>query len=149
MPNGNILLLLRQVDVCLNLYGSSKLDAMEITPAQAFMLNEMFSMEQDKGRYASSLSLRMGFSRATVSSTLKQLRKKGYIQMDMDAEDNRRKPIVLTLKAYEKKGAVKQYMDDLTQCLCRGISRHDLERMEQTLKTFLTNVQQETGRDDL
>lgn len=150
MLNGNLLLMLRQVDICVSLYGSSKLEAYEITPAQVFMLNEMFSIEQDKRLCASDLSVRMGFSRATVSSTLKQLRKKGYIQMDMDAADNRKKPIVLTPKAYSKKSVVVQYMDDLTKCLCKGVPKHDLECMEQTLKTFLVNVQQEsTGRNDL
>lgn len=150
MLDGNILLMLRQVDICLSLYGNGKLEEMEITPAQALMLYEMFSIEENQSLYATDLCVRIGFSRSTVSSTLKQLRKKGFVRMSMDAKDNRKKPIVLTEKACEKEAAVKQYMDDLTRCLCRGIPRHDLDCMKQTLKIFLANVQQETiGRDNI
>ena len=45
MPDGNLLLTLRQINICLGLYESEKLAASEMTFAQAFLLNEIFSMD--------------------------------------------------------------------------------------------------------
>ena len=45
MPDGNLLLTLRQINICLSLYESEKLAASEMTFAQAFLLNEIFSMD--------------------------------------------------------------------------------------------------------
>ena len=45
MSDGNLLLTLRQINICLGLYESEKLAASEMTFAQAFLLNEIFSMD--------------------------------------------------------------------------------------------------------
>ena len=47
MPDGNLLLTLRQINICLGLYESEKLAASEMTFAQAFLLNEIFSMDRE------------------------------------------------------------------------------------------------------
>ena len=56
MPDGNLLLTLRQINVCLCLYES------EMTFAQAFLLNEIFSMDSSCV-CSTELCERMGFTR--------------------------------------------------------------------------------------
>ena len=95
MSDGNLLLTLRQINICLGLYESEKLAASEMTFAQAFLLNEIFSMDSSCV-CSTELRERMGFTRSSISRTLKELRKNGYVKMKMDKDDNRKKPIVLT-----------------------------------------------------
>ena len=100
MSDGNLLLTLRQINICLGLYESEKLAESEMTFAQAFLLNEIFLMDSSCV-CSTELCERVGFTRSSISRTLKELRKNGYVKMKMDKDDNRKKHIVLTPKAYE------------------------------------------------
>lgn len=145
MSGENLLLTLRQINICLGLYESEKLEASEMTFAQVFLLNEIFSM---KSSCVCSIELceRVGFTRSSISRTLKELRKNGYIKMQMDEADNRKKHIVLTSKAYAAESAVKNYIENLNNCLIQQIPKRSLAGVENTLRTILRNIQQETVR---
>ena len=110
MPDGNLLLTLRQINICLGLYESEKLAASEMTFAQAFLLNEIFSMDA-LCVCSTELCERVGFTRSSISRTLKELRKNGYVKMKMDKDDNRKKHIVLTPKAHAAESIVKDYIE--------------------------------------
>ncbi len=145
MSDGNILLLLRQINICLGLYESEKLAASGMTFSQAFLLNEIFSMDS-AGACSKELSERVGFARSSISRTLKELQKNGYVKMKMDTADNRKKHIILTQKAYNAEPAVKDYMADLTNCLLQAIPERSLPGIETALQTILDNIQPETIR---
>lgn len=148
MPDGNLLLTLRQINICLGLYESEKLAASEMTFAQAFLLNEIFSMDSSCV-CSTELCERMGFTRSSISRTLKELRKNGYVKMKMDKDDNRKKHIVhivLTPKAHAAEGIVKDYIENLNDCLVQEIPEHRLEGIESALRTILDNIQQKTPR---
>lgn len=142
MSDGNILLLLRQINVCLGLYESERLAANGMTFSQAFLLNEIFSMNS-AGVCSKELSERVGFARSSISRTLKELQKNGYVKMKMDAADNRKKHIVLTQKAHKAEPAVKEYMANLKNCLLQTIPENNLSGIETTLQTILDNIQPE------
>jgi len=141
MPDGNLLLTLRQINICLGLYESEKLAASEMTFAQAFLLNEIFSMDSSCV-CSTELCERVGFTRSSISRTLKELRKNGYVKMKMDKDDNRKKHIVLTPKAHAAEGIVKDYIENLNDCLVQEIPEHRLEGIESALRTILDNIQQ-------
>ena len=141
MPDGNLLLTLRQINICLSLYESEKLAASEMTFSQAFLLNEIFSMDSSCV-CSTELCERVGFTRSSISRTLKELRKNGYVKMKMDKDDNRKKHIVLTPKAYAAEGIVKDYKENLNDSLVREIPKHRLDGVESTLRTILDNIQQ-------
>lgn len=89
---------------------------------------------------------RVGFTRSSISRTLKELRKNGYVKMKMDKDDNRKKHIVLTPKAHAAEGIVKDYIENLNDCLVQEIPEHRLEGIESALRTILDNIQQKTPR---
>lgn len=62
--------------------------------------------------------------------------------MKVDKDDNRKKHIVLTPKAYAAEGIVKDYIENLNDCLVREIPKHRLDGVESTLRTILDNIQQ-------
>ena len=145
MSDGNLLLTLRQINICLGLYESEKLAASEMTFAQAFLLNEIFSMDSPCV-CSTELCERVGFTRSSISRTLKELRKNGYVKMKMDKDDNRKKHIVLTPKAHAAESIVKDYIENLNDCLVQEIPEHRLEGIESALRTILDNIQQKTPR---
>lgn len=145
MTGGNILLLLRQINICLGLYESAELAANGMTFAQIFLLNEIFSMDS-LPVCSADLSERVGFTRSSISRTLKELKKNGYVKMKMDEQDNRKKYIVLTQKAYAAEAEVTAYMENLNHCLFQEIPEHSLAGIECALQTILDNIQPETLR---
>ena len=145
MSAGNLLLTLRQINICLGLYESEKLVASEMTFAQAFLLNEIFTTDSSC-ICSTGLCERVGFTRSSISRTLKELRKNGYIKMEMDKDDNRKKHIILTPKAYAAEGFVRNYIENLNGCLVQKIPKHSLEGLETGLRTILGNIQQGTLR---
>ena len=145
MPGGSLLLTLRQINICLGLYENEQLSDSGMTFAQAFLLNEIFSMDAPCV-CSTELCERVGFARSSISRTLKELRKNGYVEMKMDKDDNRKKHIVLTPKAYAAEGIVKDYIENLNGCLVQEIPEHRLEGVESTLRTILANIQQKTPR---
>lgn len=145
MSDGNLLLTLRRINICLGLYESEKLAESEMTFAQAFLLNEIFSMDP-ACVCSTELCERVGFTRSSISRTLKELRKNGYVKMKMDKDDNRKKHIILTPKAYAAEGIVRDYISNLNDCLVHEIPEHRLKGIESALRTILDNIQQKTLR---
>ena len=145
MSDRNLLLTLRQINICLNIYENEKLAASEMTFAQAFLLNEIFSMDSSCVN-STELCERVGFTRSSISRTLKELRKNGYVKMRLDKSDNRKKHIILTPKAHAAEGVVKDYIDSLNNCIVQEIPEHSLSGIESTLRTILDNIQQKTLR---
>lgn len=143
MSEKNLLLTLRQINICLNIYENEKLAASEMTFAQAFLLNEIFSMDSSCVN-STELCERIGFTRSSISRTLKDLRKNGYVKMRLDKSDNRKKHIILTPKAYAAEGIVKDYIDSLNDCLVQEIPEHNLSGIESALRTILANVQEKS-----
>ena len=114
----------------------------ELSLAQIYLLGELFQVERT-GREPlslSELSRENGFSKATVCATLKKLRKGGFVRMQTDDSDNRRKEISLTQRAWQLEPYITQYISALDRALCAGISSKDLKNMEQSLQTILQNT---------
>ena len=116
-----------------------------MTFAQVLLLNEILSMDSPCV-CSTELCERVGFTRPSISRTLKELRKNGYVKMKMDKDDNRKKHVVLTPKAYTVEGIVKDYIESLNDCLVQEIPEHRLEGIESTLRAILDNIQQKTPR---
>lgn len=138
----SIILLIKQLDIHISQHGKKQINQDELTSAQCFMLNQLFAQEKQK-IYSTDLHSQIGFSRPSISFTLKGLKQKGYIDMDTDCEDNRRKYIILTPKAYQEKEAMQCLMKECQECLCEGIPEQDLERLKRILKHMLNNIQKD------
>lgn len=110
--------------------------------SQMYLLDELYAMAQNgyETLSLSALTQDLGFSKATISATLKVLRKLGYINMQIDNDDNRRKKIILTERAQEVKPDVQQYVADFNRGICKGISGRELRSFEKTLSMVLQNM---------
>ena len=143
VPQNDIVLLLRQISSSLPGDAETIPDELSgLSFPQIYLLGELFDLERTGHEPVSlsALSKAIGFSKATICTTLKKLRQGGLIQVQTDAADNRRKEITLTQQARNREPCVTQYIAALDRTLCAGISSQDLQTMEQSLQMILRNT---------
>lgn len=142
MCESNIILLIKQLNISLDLYGREEMKHEDITPSQSFLLNYLLS-RKIRELYATDIHGELGFSKATISSLLKALKQKGYLILEADPEDDRRKRIVLTEKAYKMEKRIEKAVKGQQLSLCREIPGRDLKTLELCLRQMLSNIRPE------
>ncbi len=142
MTDELMILLLKRLNISLGIWNQERMDQVDITPAQSLMLGELLDRKEEK-ICSTDISFSTGFSKATISSVLKTLKKKGYLTMEDDQKDNRRKYIVLTKKAYEAEAVTKRLVSEGQERLCSGIPKDELKKTEEILRKMLANLQVE------
>lgn len=138
---------LKQLHISLEQYGRLQMKEMELSPTQGIVLQYLLSSRQEP-IYSVDLHEALGISKSTISATLTVLREKGYVQLEDNPEDDRKKQILLTDKAVamgEKLDASLQWQE---RQLCRGISSQCLKNLEDDLTMMLANVRQKTGWEE-
>ena len=140
-----VMLLLRHINGALPAEGVPLPEELSgLSAAQIHLLAELYELEK-RGNgppTLSALARETGFSKAAVCATLKGLRKAGYVQMQTDDRDNRRKAILLTLRARQSRSCVTQAVARLEEALCAGVSPKDLQATERSLGVILQNARQ-------
>lgn len=137
--------LLRQVNAGLIQYGKH-VGKLDLTPAQSMMLKHL--LNQNKKEYClTDICTEARLSKATGSVMLKTLRKKGYLQATSDSEDDRKKKVVLTQKAYEMQDMIEEDLKRRTECIYKDISEEELEKLEHTLNKMVLNLRQTVEKD--
>lgn len=141
----NLVLLLRQLSLSLKQYGRDQMKSLEISPSQTLVLDYLFS-RRGHAIYATELHEKFGISKSAISSTLKGLRQKGYLEMESNPEDDRKKQLVLTPKAYAIEKQINAGLEEQQKRLCREIPKEHLEILENGLRTMVVNLKRETKR---
>lgn len=136
--------LLKQLKAALEQYERYHVQDLDITSGQCIMLNYLLSQKSEV-LYATDIHMAFGISKATVSAILKSLRKKGYLVMEGDGKDDRRKRLVLTEKAYGMQQEIETVLRKRGEDMCEGISRQELKATEQVLCRMLSNLRRKTN----
>lgn len=144
---GNILLLLRQLNISLEQYGREQMKNLKLSPSQRLTLDYLLSRKGDTV-YATDLHRQFGISKSAISATLKGLKKQGYLDMLINPEDDRKKQIVLTSKAYAAEQQINAGVEEQQNRLCREIPREHLKILEEGLQTMIRNMKKEPRRSD-
>lgn len=148
MANDDILLMLKQIEVFLQHSGDEITGDKEMTFAQAAMLYELLLIEKERTPYSSYIQEKTGFSRAYISDALKRLKTNGYITMNADPRDKRKRYILLTSKGYDSEQKVYDIIKNLSDRLCKGISEKELSCTKKTLQAMLTNMRKGHEKTD-
>lgn len=145
MSDGDILRLVKQLNNSLREYENSRRFAEDITPAQSLFLDYLLS-QQKAEFFASQIYRETGFSKATVSSILKGLKKEGYLTMEEVSEDERKKRIRLTQKAFGLSAALQEHRRQIEQALCAGIGEEEMGTIRRGLEKMCMNIKTDRGR---
>lgn len=138
---------LRQVNVFLDSMCREQITQNGLTTSQNFCLAYLLRCNEEGGGICpTELCRASGVSRPAISALLKELKKKGYLEMAADPGDDRKKHIVLTEKAREYEQKMQEDMKRTRDCLCKDIPEEDIRITERCLGIMLKNLKQETKR---
>ena len=140
----NLILLLKQLNISLDQYSRSQMKRLphaDLSPSQGFVLDYLFS-QRGGIVYATDLHEKFRISKAAISSILKDLKQKGYLEMAANPEDDRKKQLLLTPKAYAVHEEIDAFLLAQQRQLCRGIPPQHLAVIAAGLRTMIANVRQ-------
>lgn len=131
--------LIRQVNTYLIQYGKEHMGKLDMTPAQSMVLSYMLS--RGKREYCQTeLCGEVGLSRATMSVVIKALCGRGYLRMELDPADIRKKKLLLTDRAFEAREEIEECLKERTNCMFQGISVPEREILEKALAQMAENL---------
>lgn len=138
---------LRQINIFLEQMCKEHIADNGLTTSQSFCIAYLLRHNADEeGICPTELCRASGVSRPAISALLKELKKKGYLEMAADPGDDRKKHIVLTEKAREYEQKMQEDMNRTRDCLCKDIPEEDVRITERCLGIMLKNLKQETKR---
>ncbi len=137
----DIIWLLKETGLALTRCDRELLRIGDLTPAENHLLG-YFLGHENLDLCATDLHLIFGISKPTVSALLKSLKKKGYLQIETLPQDERKKRILLTAKAYGIREQIKMALHARQESLCRGISAQEVAFLKQILEKLIANMGQ-------
>ena len=138
---------LKQLNLSLEQYGREQLEALGISPTQGITLHYLLS-RKNQAVYAVNLHEALGLSKSAVSATLKALKQKGYLTMAVNPNDDRKKQIILTDKAYEMEDKLNASLQEQQERLCNTISEQRLKQLKADMEIMLLNLTLEDARNE-
>lgn len=138
----NLMWTLKQLHLSLEQCGKRHLQDMGLSPTQGVLLHYLLTHGQ-QDIYGVDLQAVLGISKSSVSAALKALRQNGYLLLQESPQDDRKKRIVLTQKAYREKQAIEDGLALQQKRLCQGIPEQHLKWLEMDLEIMLHNLKKE------
>lgn len=140
----NMMWTLKQLYLAMEQYGQIQMRHTDLTPAQAALLYYLLT-HKDQGNCEIQLHTTLGISKSSISSTLKTLRLKGYLCMEKNPSDDRKKQIILNPKAYEAEQSIRASLIAQEKLLYNQIPEQRLWQLAEDLEQMLRNLKTETG----
>lgn len=137
----------KKLHYLLEQYGKTAMKNLELTPTQSVILLCLLQNE-NRQCYAVNLHDELGLSKAAVSDNLKELKKKGYLRMEGEPSDDRRKRLVLTEQAYDTQRKILAILQKQKQTLCGGLSEERVRQLEEDLRVMTVNVSKKLERSE-
>ena len=144
----NIALRVKRLNVLLEQYGRKQIKNLDISPSQCLLLNYLFSRKEGTV-YATELHEQFGISKSAVSVLLKGMRQKGYLKIEVNPKDDRKKAIVLTPKAMGMQEQLNICLEKQQELLCKKISQEDMKIIERGLDIMTRNMRPATERNEV
>ncbi len=144
MESTALLWQLRKLSLALEQYART-LSCGDLTPAQSLFLYCLL-VDNRSGFCASELHVSLGLSKATLSSLLRELERKGYLTTQPDPHDDRKKRLSLTESAHARAPELEGMMRDWEESLYCGLDETRRRRLAADLELLLHNVRQEITR---
>ena len=141
MEKSHMLYMLKEVNQFLEMQAKAMLKEDHMS-FQEYLILGYLLFEDGGDSYATGIHKKIGLSKAGVSSTLKNLRKKGYLNMEISSRDERIKRITLTEKAYQREAELQSNMEMNAGQLCKNIPEEELAVFGKCLHQMTCNIRQ-------
>lgn len=105
-----------------------------LTLMTLFRLKEKDEIDQDV------LSKEMGINKANTSRNLAKLKQNGFIEINQNPTDQRRKQVVLTPKAYEEMFNLEKILKEIHKEMIKDLDEESLTNTLKTLNKMKNNL---------
>lgn len=105
-----------------------------LTLMTLFRLKEKDEIDQDV------LSKEMGINKANTSRNLAKLKQNGFIEINQNPIDQRRKQVVLTPKAYEEMFNIEKILKEIHKEMIKDLDEESLTNTLNTLNKMKNNL---------
>lgn len=130
---------LRQLYHSLERQGRQSMRELELSLGQAIVLCWLLS-QKGECVCAADLHKALGLSKSALSSTLKELQAKQYLLTAETPEDDRKKLLVLTARAFDAEEKLWTSLREQQQRLCGDIPAQRLDQVERDLEAMLQRM---------
>lgn len=137
---------LRQLNTYLIRYGKENMEGLDMTSAQSMLLDYLL-LDKKKEYHLKDICSELGLAKATVSVMLKALRENGYLEMTADPEDDRKRKITLSHKAFDIQEELENKLKNRGNCIFRGITEQEVKNLESTLDRMIANLKEKTEKE--
>lgn len=142
----NVLWLLKQLQLSLEQYEKIQMKELDLSPTQAILLHHLL-LHKGQDIYSADLHQTLCISKSSVSSALKALQQKGYVTVQKNIWDDRKKQLILTDQADGAKEALCAHLLKQNQQLCRQIPAQRLQLLADDLEQMIRNLKQGTKQE--
>lgn len=143
----NLLWTLKQLQLALDQSDRVRMETMDLSSNQGIVLYYLLT-HAGQATYAVDLHAGLGMSKSSLSAILKALRQKGYLRVQDNPADDRKKRIVLTDKAYSARKDIEASLQKQQKRLYRSIPEQHLEWMQTDLNIMLANAKKQPEQED-
>lgn len=143
----NLIWTLKLLHVSLEQFGKMQMQDIDLSPTQGIILHYLLT-NKDREIYGVNLYTSLGISKSSVSSTLKALKQKGYLRLEGNPMDDRKKKIILTDKAYDMESLIHTNLIAQQEKLCQKIPKQRIKWLEEDLDQMIRNLKAETDQEE-
>ncbi len=129
----------RQISILMEMRANQALSEHELTAVQAHMLLYILHHSED-GTSLTAIHQELGVSKAALSSLVKRLRDKGYVQVERCAGDDRRKLLFGTEKGRDVWASLEHSMGAVQEQMYCCLSPQELAELDRMQKKMLRNL---------
>lgn len=120
-------------------FSSHKREVETITGNNGWIIGYL-SENADKDIYQRDIEKHFTIARSTASKVLRLMEEKGLIQRQPVAHDARLKKIILTQKAYEIKGLMREDAEMMERTLTQGFTEEELKTLHSYIQRMKENI---------
>lgn len=129
----------RQIFIRMEQFSNNATAAKGLTAAQAHTLRYILQ-HSEQGTSLTEIQQEFGYSKATLSHILKNLREKGYIRTECCSSDDRRKILFATEKAEQIENFLEEAIRTTQGQMYQCFSQKELITLDQLQKKMLQNL---------
>ncbi|RGY96935.1 MarR family transcriptional regulator [Clostridium sp. AM58-1XD] len=139
LKDDNVLRLLKQLNLVLEGTINHMFSSSGLTAAQCDVLSYLTAHESPN-LVATAVHRDLHISRASVSTLLKRLKGKGYLNFQASPDDDRQKRIVLTEKARRMKLEMERKALIIDEKIYEGFSQEERTALEHMIRHMISNL---------
>ncbi len=138
----DLLLMVKRLDLSLDAHLNRVMGGQDLSGGQAAVLCYLLR-HHPEGSCIRDLCLELGVSHATLSLMIKKLQEKGYLSVQADAADRRKRKLTATEKLLREAGGFLKRSDQAESQICKALDSRERQELYRLQKKMLQGIREQ------